>query len=570
MLRDIGLKGDYIIMGIELKNKCVFVLGAGQIGTAVAVQLLKSRPRRIVLHAYTPEEANEAVDKLKAMNCEGIQLIASSGDVFLPYSMKDTIDKKLLHSEDNMYKLLSYYYSEPYPELLKEYSIYQLINKWKPDIIIDCVNTATVFGDDCKGYLKHIKSNFQANIENTPKQIKRVFSEYLADNFVPKLIHFVMSLKLGIEDFKVKKYIKVSTTGLGGMGMNLRFSHGDTVNYCLSNAIVGKVAAAGMLHQLLLSLSHTPGFDISVIVPATCVGWEETALTEVENSLGKIRAVDSSAVRKLTIDKDIEGYGTVEDEDYLKIPLVYAGENKAYSLCEIAALTAYGQMESVTKEEVAEAVIDNIAGMSSKDLLAQMDLASIPSSYKGRRVRDITLNKLKTIENQSNIPSIVTGNLGPTTAKHICELYLLKKISDNSITKLLSMDIRELKERVHNEILNNKPIRVQILSVGLPILMDNDNVLIGEKWMVPEEHEDFRITRDNIENWTQKGWVDLREKNLLWWKKEIRDVLKDVERERKTEEISLIRDIYAIDDDFNVGELLAYCYILKGGGRRGI
>ncbi|WP_432409048.1 hypothetical protein [Wukongibacter sp. M2B1] len=556
-------------MSIELKNKCVFILGAGQIGTAVAVQLLKSRPKRIVLHTYTPEEANEAVDKLKAMNCDGIQIIASSGDIFLPYSMKDITDKEKLHSEENIYKLLNYYYSEPYPELLREYSIYMLIKRWKPDIIIDAINTATVFGDDCKEHINYIKNNFETNIGNRSEQIKSVFTQYLSDNFVPKLIHFVMSLKVGIEDFNIKKYIKVSTTGLGGMGMNLRFSHGDTVNYCLSNAIVGKVAAAGMLHQLLLSLSHTPGFDISVIVPAACVGWEETALNVVENSLGKIRAVDSSK-KKFALDEEIEAYGTINEGEFLKIPLVYAGENKSYSLCEIATLTAYGQMESVTKEEVAEAVINNIEGACSKDLLAQMDLACIHSSYKGRRVRDITLHKLKDIEDKSDIPSIVTGNLGPTTAKHICELYLLKRASDNSITKLLSMDICELKERVHNEVLNNKSIRVQFLSVGLPIVMDNENILIGEKWMVPEENEDFRMTSDNIESWARKGWVDLRDKNILKWKKEVIKLLNDAERERKSGDISLVRDIYAINDDFDVGELLAYYYTLKGAGRRAI
>ena len=561
-------KGMVIKMNDYYKDKCVFILGAGQIGIAIALQILKYKPKALILHTYTEKEAEESIVKIREMAGTDTEVSSSYGDAFLPYLMTNITEKSILYTEENKIKLLQYYYSEPNSTLLKTSSIYQLICRWKPDIIIDSINTATIFGDDYNIYSSYIENNSGFGVNINKECLKNAFDSYLLDNFVPKIINFILSLKLGIEEFKIRKYIKVSTTGLGGMGMNLRFSHGDLVNYCLSNAIMGKIAVAGMLHQLLLSLSHTPGFNISVIVPATCVGWEDSVLDTVENNLGLIKAIDNINPQKLNVGERLNACKENTNKELLKIPIVSAGENKSYSLGEIAALTSYGQMESVTKEEVADAVIKCLNGLGSNDILKLMDLGSLHSSYKGRRIREILIDKLKIIENESGIPSIATGNLGPTTAKHLCELYLFKLILKNSLNKINELTTELLWESIHNEIFKNKEVRMQILSIGLPILVEDDSVLIGEKWMVPENNECCLISSDNIENWARKGWVDLRFSSIQCWQNKLIELVEDVKKAKNSCEISLVRDGYEIIDNFDVGEILAYCYILEGAGRR--
>ena len=96
----------------------------------------------------------------------------------------------------------------------------------------------------------------------------------MVDDYTPKIINFVYSLKYAIETFKVKKYVKVSTTGLGGMGINMPYTHGDNPKINLSSALMGKIAASGVLHQLLWNLEHIKNDNISLIIPGTFVGYD--------------------------------------------------------------------------------------------------------------------------------------------------------------------------------------------------------------------------------------------------------------------------------------------------------
>ena len=47
----------------------------------------------------------------------------------------------------------------------------------------------------------------------------------LANQYTPQLIRHVQILWRGLNDAKVKTYLKIGTTGTGGMGLNIPYTH---------------------------------------------------------------------------------------------------------------------------------------------------------------------------------------------------------------------------------------------------------------------------------------------------------------------------------------------------------
>ncbi|MBR7106670.1 MAG: hypothetical protein IKC88_06770, partial [Opitutales bacterium] len=206
--------------------------------------------------------------------CKDVELIPSWGDIFLPskFNKLASMQEQL----ENKDELLKFFYSDLGPEVLKKSTLYKLVQKWRPSLIIDAINSGTVLGNHYKPELILSKVSASAEIDlNTSAEI-------LLNDFVPKAINFVYALKLVMEDFGVDKYLKVSTTGLGGMGMNMPYTHGDTPRSSLSFALMGKISAAGVLHQLLWNLSHTTHLNISLLIPSTFVGYDCTKFEPIE------------------------------------------------------------------------------------------------------------------------------------------------------------------------------------------------------------------------------------------------------------------------------------------------
>lgn len=548
----------------NLQYKRILILGAGQIGFAIAREIVKYKPQLLVLHVHKKEELKKIINNLKKISVDGIDIRFSTGNIFFPYDMSK-LDEKNLTLKD-LDRLIDYFYSDVDEKQLKKSTLYNIIKNYTPDLIIDSINTSTVLGN----YFNLGHNPFKKNKENNYSvELKKL----MFGDFNVKLINFVLSLKLGTEKHNVRKYVKISTTALGGMGLDMNFTHGDSAQrYCLSNALFGKIAATGVLHALLLSLAHTKNFDINVIVPATCVGWEEVLIDDVKNNLGLITEVDSKKLIKLengkTIKELIFNNSKRQKNKTIKIPLVYSGENKAYALDEITVLASYGQMEAITKEEVADSVMKCVFGTSNNDLLKMMDLASLRPTFKGKNIRDKVIKELKYQEGKSKIDSIATGNLGPTVAKHLFELRLLKLVSNGSLVNIIETKSESLALKMRKEINTNSRVRKQILSIGLPILVHDSQLIIGDKYLIPDVNEDCVIKRQNIERWSQSGWIDLRSKNIRKWQKIIIQIVKDIKNKKDDAGINLEGDISVVKDGFDVGELLGYYYNFLGGGRR--
>lgn len=549
----------------DFENKKILIVGAGQIGTAVAKAFLRLRPEAIIVHALTEQEARSALGCLDSARSSDTSLQLSWGDIFVPYRLMQMPGGGRYSSEEVNQQLYEYYYEGEAIERARQGAIYGLLRFWKPQIVIDAVNTATVLGsaNDVYAEAKNFK---QAVLSAESTSLSAAATHLLIHSYVPKLIRFVQSLERGMLECCIEHYVKISTTGLGGMGTNIKFTHGDASSTHLSDAILGKIAASGMLHQLLWALSHTPGMDIRVIVPAALVGWNEARSGPFKSPLSNpTPLVDCPEPVPCSFGTQL---GSVAEAlpGLAEMPVVGSGENSDYSLHEMATITALGQMGAITKEEVAEAVIRNLQGCQACDILAVLDNTTLGPTYAGAIVRERILRDLQVLEQRTGIPSIATGNLGPRVAKHLYELYLLKLVSQGAVYTILERDSVDIAQACQQLLLADQSLRTAILSIGLPVLFDNNQVLIGNRWMVPSAGESPVLTPRNLECWAERGWVDLRAQHIAFWQRTLCCILKDAERRRH--EIGDFRtNAYAVDDTFALGECLAYIYTSENGGR---
>lgn len=537
--------------------KTILVLGVGQIGKAITKKIIEQKPERIILHNLTAKESEYCCEHFSKY-CKNIDLIPSYGDVFLPFEFnKLTTMKEQLKNKD---ALLNFYYSDLSPDILKKSTLYKLVQKWEPDLIIDAINSGTVLGNHYKPELILSSVSKNADIDvNT-------CSEILLNDFVPKAINFVYSLKLVMEDFKIKKYLKVSTTGLGGMGMNMPYTHGDTPKSSLSFALMGKISAAGVLHQLLWNLSHTTHHNISLLVPSTFVGYDSAKFEPIETDVGLVKKISNPKKIKLKSGETLT-YSKGLSDEYLEFPVVRAGENHVYSLYELSALTSIGQMEAITKEEVANAAMEDICGKTNKNLLSYMDAGMLGSTFAGKAMVEKIKTEIRQLMQKNNSTSIATGNLGVTVAKRLYELYMIKQVC-KTVEALRFVDIKKLYDLIIENLETNKDLLVEILSLGLPIVTENDNIYIGEYSLYPGKDCDLTITGERLEKWIQVGWVDLRVENILFWKETIDYVYNDAKQVLSDKNFILNRDAFSIENDYDIGEVLAYYYNLQEKGRK--
>lgn len=529
--------------------KTILFIGTGQIGKAILNKIFEFEPKTIIIHNLT-KKTSDTVCKKYAKKYPSIKFVPSYGNIFMPYKLKNVGNNDLYSVSD---EIINYFYSEMTCELLEQSSIVTLIKKYNPELIIDAINSATVLGNSYNPELK--RKRYEENSDICCK-------EMMVDDYTTKIINFVYSLKYGMEIYKVKKYIKVSTTGLGGMGINMPYTHGDNPKLQLSSALMGKISASGVLHQLLWNLEHTRGLDISLVIPGTFVGYDSVMSEPIETDKGLLKRRKYVSAIDIKYG-DILHYNNHLSDDYLEFPVVRAGENHVYSQYELEVLTALGQMEAITKEEVANYVISNIKGQKSKDIFSSLNNAMLSPTYAGRDMVMEIENKFKNISTQKY--GIATGNLGVTLSKQLYELYLLK-LCCSTIAELRKIDINVIIEKINK--LLTKELISEIISLGIPVLTDSNKLYIGDYSLVPSNNDDKVMSIENINKWCEIGWVDLRRDNLQNWCSKLIEVYEDALDKRKNCDYCIDKAIAQITDDYNIASYLAYYNNLTNKGRK--
>jgi len=366
------------------------------------------------------------------------------------------------------------------------------------------------------------------------------------------------------------EYVKVSTTGLGGMGMNIKYTHGDLNETGLSSGILGKIAAAGVMHQLLWNLAHTPGIKVKVVVPASLIGWQGAYFGKFRSN-GKL-CTKNRNINKVKLNGDKIQFPDCKDInpetiDYLEIPFADSGENDAYSLAEMTAITAQGQMEAITREEVAMAVVGCLTGSTRFDLISAMDMAALTSTFAGAVQRNIILEQLKKFQAENTTPSIATNNLGPSVTKHLFELYFVLEAGGFILKDIATLSIEDIRKRIDQLLIDKVDIVNQILSLGLPILQGDNDFTYGDRIIYPKHIEEHVITNEKIDYWSNIGWIDLRVKQIQYWVNLIKTMYDELNTTKK-KLVNVEKNLQNLNGIENLGEVLAYLYSLSGGNRR--
>ena len=529
------------------------ILGAGQIGKAAAIKLFaRKEVKRVIIHTLTEQEAKEATIYLEHHRPRHVAIDSSWGDILGP------VERAGLDPTQRQAFAFDYYYRPFCADTTERSGLYQIIKRWRPEYIIDAVNTATIFGYHGKLYEIERALWQQSHLsEDTPSR-NHLTQELLMAAFVPKMTRFIQVLERAMLDFGIRRYVKVSTTGLGGMGLNIPYTHGDPSETGITTRLLGKIAAAGILNQLLWNLSHTHGLDIRIVIPATLVGWEPVREYEIyhdQKSNGKepLRVVEDAKPQRFAWGSELTS-ATPSTKKALKILSVGSGENEPYGLAEAAAISSSLQMGSITKEEVANATVETALGSDRHNILAALDQVVLGPSYQGAETRRTILEVLEKLEEGEALPSIVTGNLGPRVAKHLVELYLILKAN-----RALNWDNpKKIQQAVAENITHDKKFLTFVLSVGLPVITSDDQAYFGTFWHIPPRYEDARVTKGNVEKWADLGWVDVRAAHIAWWIKTIKALPKERYGSAMAHE-NLSR---------RTGELLAAVYDNLGLGRK--
>ena len=509
-------------MATTVKVGTFLILGAGQIGKAAAIKLFaRKEVKRVIIHTLTEQEAKEATIYLEHHRPRHVALAASWGDVLGP------VERPGLNPVERQAFAFDYYYRPFGAKTTARSGLYQIIKRWRPEYVIDAVNTATIFGYHGKLYeIERALWRQSRSPEDTPSR-NHLTQELLMAAFVPKMTRFIQVLERSMLEFKIRRNVKVSTTGLGGMGLNIPNTHGDPNETAITTRLLGKIAAAGILNQLLWNLAHTPEIDIRIVIPATLVGWEPVRQYEIyhdQKSNGKepLRVVEDAKPQQFVWGSELSST-TPSTQKTLKILSVGSGENEPYGLAEAAAISSSLQMGSITKEEVADATVETVLGADRHNILAALDRAVLGASYQGAETRRTILEVLEKLQEGEALPSIVTGNLGPRVAKHLVELYLILKANH-----ALSWDnSKKIQQAVAENITHDKKFLTLVLSVGLPVIVADDQAYFGAFWHIPPCYEDARVTKGNVEKWADLGWVDVRAAHIGWWVKTIKALPKE-------------------------------------------
>jgi len=484
----------------------------------VARRLLPESPRRLILLSLRRDEAEEAVAAL-APEAGGVQLEAAWGDVFAFTEVKDR-PRPEIYADPALRARLIESLVDPLSEAkAAEYFLYQLVTGKRPDVIVDSVNTAT--GIAYQDIYKTSRIAYQALRDGT--DLRESLETMLLTDYVPQLIRHVQVLYLAMVKAETGVYVKIGTSGTGGMGLNIPYTHSEEKP---SRVLLSKTALAGAHTLLLFLMARTPGGPITKeIKPAAAIAWKRIGFGEILRQ-GRPVALHEPGEPDALVPgarfRPLDPSRARPTGETLKSVFIDTGENGIFSLEEFSAITTGESMEFITPEEIADVVAREIVGGNTgHDVINALDNAVMGPTYRAGLMRHWVLEKLRTLEKEHGVESVAFENLGPPRlSKLLHEADLLRR-TYGSMESVRDGEPAEMSRRLAEELARDAARRREIVSIGIPILLPDGRLLRGPESKIPPViagTETYEVTPERVETWAQAGWVDLREANMVRWK----------------------------------------------------
>jgi hypothetical protein len=402
-------------------------------------------------------------------------------------------------------------------------------------------------------------------VENGSLQDEHV-ENLLAGLYVPQLVRHIQIMHHALRDGGVQVYVKVGTSGTGGMGLNIPYTHSEDKP---SRVLLSKTALAGAQSMLLFLMARTPdGPIVKEVKPSAAIAWKSIGYGEIRRKGKSIRLVDMSPEECRSASGEFvfsDSTGVSDTGKPLESVYIDTGENGIFSRAEFETVSSIGQMELVTPEEIAQVVLMEVrGGNSGRDIVQGLDATVMGPTYRGGALRARALEQLRELERQHGVASIGFEVLGPPRlTKLLYEAHLLACLG-KSPTELEQMDPRELAGLVEAVIKTNDHVRRTILSVGLPVLMkDGSRYLRGAEVLIPlqKDRTSIPVTEESLNRWCHDGWVDLRPENMKAWQDRLQAIRQGVQGRGEHVTGSTFDDDQVYWGDFQTideGKLAAY------------
>lgn len=581
-------------------DKVFLILGApGLVGAQVTRQVARELcPDKIILASLFASDFGTLLDDLKeemrvlaeAQNRPellGIEFIDLSGNIFVRPELASVKNADLKASSAHRKTL----YGDLFGSLndtFEHSELVRIIKEYKPDVIIDCINTATAISyqavdKSCKEVrerLDEMKTSIEE--ENTPlvkkryEDLEKAIELLLVSQSIPQIVRHTQLLHRAMKIYDTRLYLKIGTTGTGGMGLNIMYTHGEDKP---SAQLMAK-SSIGFAHTgLMFLMARTPdGPIVKEIKPAAMIGYKSVECRELKN-VSEYIPIEQDLNLELEPDLSPEKF---EKLGPIKMVGIDTGENGFFARGEFAAVTSLNQMEFVTPEEIAQAVILEIkGGNTGYDVISALDGAAMSPSYRAGYLRGLAMESLRAREKTDGAPhSVATGALGPPKlSKLLYEAYLLSLVakillSDDrpKLQVIIDQKPKDLSDALWNVLDINKSLRNTIISIGIPILLkDGKTLLRGPHMNVPESasKQDLKITATNIDKWADQGWVDLRPKNMSRWQEYFSRMLKSAEQIHLQGSAQITMEAYR-SDEIKIGEVVGWIFNNEEEGYRTI
>lgn len=435
---------------IKKNSKFIIIGGGGLVGRSFLVLLLKKGFRNIsVISLKSKRVINNLQSLQKRYNVPIKQYWAN---VLVPKKLKQyTIKQIIMDPKRN--RSLQRYLEKPFNsnKIENESVLFQIIKDEKPNYIVDCINSAT----QCS-YINYPGKSFEGSGIglNMLLRFYQVISHLLNDNFWKQ-----KKIKMEIDT-----YLKIGTTGIGGMGLDMPFTHGEEKP---SMSLLKKVAMAGAQQMILFAMQNNRSkVKIMKIVPATAI-----------------------------FSKNING--TINNENHLNID---GGESGGYSLEEFRLLSDPKQMGFIDSESLAIRIF-NVLSMNDtkKNVLTSFESGVIRPTKRASKIRKDILSRGSAMLKERDLECIAHGNLGPKRVQKM--LYESKIFGDFFIEnrkKFFNYKPKELSSIISKKIKKNLKLTKEIRASQLSV-----------KYQVSRIQKHTEVNNDDI--------IDLRSINCKKW-----------------------------------------------------
>ena len=550
--------------------------GGGMIGAQVVHEIARElHPRAMVICS---RELNEVEDIIEHCRNEfpGVAFVGFGGDVFLraEWNADDEHGRltrsQLMDSVESRAAL----FDDVFHDFEAAYSrsqLAQLILAHKPDVVVDSINTATAISyqdvytasELAKGSFDALKNKIDGSgsidqdFAHLSALAGRDLEALLISQSIPQLIRHVLIVQRAMTEAGTRLYLKIGTTGTGGMGLNIPYTHSEDKP---STRLMTKTAIAFAHTGLMFLMARTPeGPTVKELKPAAMVGY-----SNISRRIICERAKQGGPLHLFASHREPLGKTLVlrESEDAyerlapMRMVVIDTGENGLFTKGEFETITHMGQMEFITPEEIARQAVLEIKGSNTGyDVIAAVDSTVMNPTYRAGNLRHLALERANDLERQyaseGDSPSVALGWLGPPElGKLLWEAFLLKA-RFGTLSNVLAQSSQVLASEIFSLLERDSNLRHTINSVGLPILTPDGQALIrGPYIRIPEipGATSVKLTAESVDKWAGKGWVDLRPQNFERWRERFSTMSRRPQRLDEQGSAGVRREAYPYHD----------------------